>query len=278
MSNSNLSTTAMCIYIDKTVYTDKFDENQVFEYLKSIIKSLAYKTGYFTSAYDYDNYASYTAERVYLRLVSSRQNLDETHPKYVKRIKSILNYIKSVMYVAKLEYQRMIYEQAITDEIKLNSLSYSEKRACTNTSALTGGLLDVEISAYINTLNKTIRKVIDDTPYCKDEQMCKRLYMSCLMTLIRGVTLSNKNLRRYSMISRFRVVSQSYVDSLYNEEQLRAPICWRLPIEFIPFIKVLATRVKEIMIKDIGELVKDFDYPEDILKAAITANVDFEEE
>lgn len=54
-------------------------------------------------------------------------------------------------------------------------------------------ILRIEFEYYLNKICKTVRVFLKTTPYADDKIMFHRLYVSCLMSLINSITLSNAN-------------------------------------------------------------------------------------
>lgn len=106
-----LKITDMCKYIDANIYKETFDEELIFKYLTTIIKSLALHKGFFKNIQDYEPYSLMTATRLYLRLTDKRQFLPNDNPNKLDKVKSVLNMIKSLLYPCKIDFQKQFYAE-----------------------------------------------------------------------------------------------------------------------------------------------------------------------
>lgn len=104
----------MCIYIDNNVYTENHDEQKIFEYLYHIIKMKARDKRYFHSLQYYDDFAIFGATQVYMRLINPRQyKYKEDGEPELKKIKSVLNYINTILYPLKVDFEQSEYYQTV---------------------------------------------------------------------------------------------------------------------------------------------------------------------
>jgi len=86
--------TDMCIYIDKHMHDPDRDNETIFKYIYLLASMLASKARYFYNADEYDDFAYYFACSVFKRMADDNKN----------KIKSVLNYMKSVIYFRKTDY------------------------------------------------------------------------------------------------------------------------------------------------------------------------------
>lgn len=273
----------MCIYIDEHIYEQDFDQDKIYGYLQWLFYILSVKKKYFKTADDYENYAIYGATQTYLRLTDKRQFLPEDDPKYMKRIKSVLNFIKRIMYPLKVNYQKSTFNEVIKfdEDVEYDgntiytALDGSISEQIYNNNA---GFLQVDIESYIKTLKRMIMSTVKNTPYSNDPVMLHRLYMSCLISFLRSVTLSNRNKERLIENNHYKNVSQSYFDSIYAEEIKESPICYRLEDNYLPYIAALTQKVRKEAAKDIKSLINDYEPTENIIQEVLLASKDVKEE
>lgn len=112
----NLKYTDMCIYIDSHIYEPNPDIEIIFNYLQYLFYGLAYKKKFFRNKDDYEKYSIFAATQVYLRLTNSRQFLPEDDPKKLTKVKSVLNYIKTILYPMKVDYQKQFFNKVFDDK------------------------------------------------------------------------------------------------------------------------------------------------------------------
>ena len=84
----------MCIWIDEHAYRENCDEQKMFEYVYLLSNMLARKRCFFRKEVDYDNFAFYVETETFMRYKKQDR----------KKIKSILNYLKKVIYPRKVAF------------------------------------------------------------------------------------------------------------------------------------------------------------------------------
>lgn len=197
----------------------------MFQYLKDLFYGLSYKKQYFKIEDDYEKYSIYCATHTYLRLTNKRQFLADDDPKKMKRIKSILNFIKKIMYGMKVNYQQENFEDIFSDEFQGEGIEDQIKTDLCNTLlSNTNDMLRIEVEYYLTSIPKIIKRFLKDTPYSKDKKIMNNLYISCLITVLKSLTLSNKN--KYILQKKLkRAVKQQdiIIDNIYKEEKETAP-------------------------------------------------------
>lgn len=262
----------MCIYIDNHIYEENYNEDLIFGYLQWLFYSLSIKKKYFKVFSDYDNYALYAATQTYLRLTDKRQFLPDSDPRKMNKIKSVLNFIKRIMYPLKVNYQKSTFNGVIKiDENSeydgLDVYSNVQAELASDIIKQNSPFLSVEIESYLSTLQRIIKKVVKETPYRNDKTIIHRLYISCLVSFLRSITLSRCNHEKlFTSDGKIKKVSESYIDNIYEEELLSAPICWRLPDNFKSYINVLITKAKKLISKDIQGLIHDYELSENMIQ------------
>ena len=281
MSNEKLKYTDMCIYIDNHIYTEDYDPDKVFYYLWRLFYALSKKKKFFYSNTDYEDYSYYCACHLYFRLVDDRQFLEENNPKKLSKIKSVLNYIKRIMYPLKVNYCKDKYKDSYPYKMQLITSSKQVECCYIETNKIrtnVNDLLQSETLIYFNNIANTIKQFLKNTPYYKDKKTYLNLYISCLLTLLRGVTLSNEQLKNYCKSTRLN--RDSWLENAYYEASLQAPVVWHLPQEMTEYIGVLVEEIKTLIINDINYLIKVYTPKEDILQDILLTGliVDKEEE
>lgn len=227
---------------------------------------------------DYDDYSLYGASHVYLRLINPRQFLPEEDAKSMPRIKSVLNFIKHILYPLKVNYQKQTLNELFRDKYnesdQRDNIKTNFSIECYNKD-----FISIDIENYLQSLPKIIKKFLKDTPYYKDKVMTKHLYMSCLITLLRNITLSNHNKNKIeNRIKNEYRCKDSLFNDMQEEEALNAPITFRLDNSYKEYIRVLNNQLKTIIIKDIREILKYYDLSEDIIQDILFDNIEEIEE
>ena len=85
-------------------------------------------------------------------------------------------------------------------------------------------LLEIDVIEYVGKIDRLIKGVIRNTPYSNDKLMCHRLYISCLISLLKSVTLSNHNRDRlYDKDNKLRINIDHLLENMYYEENVNSP-------------------------------------------------------
>lgn len=265
----NIKYTTMCMYIDEHIYTDDYDPNLVFEYLQMLFYALASKKKFFKTEKDYDNFSLFSATNLYLRLTNKNQFLDESDPKWIPKIKSVLNYIKRTIYPSKINYQQEFYNKIITDGIQGDNLSENISTDLqAKISETSNQLLQIEMVDYLSSIPKVIKKFLKETPYSNDRRIIHNIYVSCLITVLRSVTLSNRNYDR--LIRRSDDYMKDNVETLLTDmmidEKATSAVSWNLSEGMEDYIFVLSNKIQKLIIKDVRALIQSYEMPEDMVK------------
>lgn len=245
--------TDMCIYIDGIVArgnpTDD-EQNKIFEYLYHLAFMLAHKKKYFNRSYYYEEFAMYFATEVMYRLFfNPRLNKrDENGELVLPPIKSVLNYMKSVIYGRKVEFEQKFYSQKYAEFEDGNYLySFNENPY--------EFLKESHISLYLKGLSKTVKKIVYDKNFYRNDKLTmKNIYLSVLLTTLNSVTFSIEDKQRLentysSMDSKYRLLTR-----LYAKNRDNALILYHLDKSFEPYIKVLSNKVFNSIKSDLAEL------------------------
>lgn len=263
-----LKYTEMCIYIDAHIYEENHDVEKIFDYLRMLFYALASKKRFFNNEKDYDEYSLYAATRLYMRLVNKNQFLPEDDPKHIPKVKSVLNFIKRILYPLKVNYQQENYNGILGDEIQGDGLYDGVSKSFQQTLDQTeSSLLQVEVTEYFNHIPKTIKHFLSQSPYCRDRKVMHNIYISCLLTLLRSITLSNINHQRLlKREDKGNVDIEELLPDMMHEEKLNAPICWHLDKGMESYINVLTTKIQKLIINDIRDLIQSYQPSQEIIK------------
>lgn len=158
--------------------------------------SIAIKNKLLPNWTDYQPFSLYAASRLYLRLTNPKQ-FDISAPKKMKKIKSILNFIKKTMHPMIVDFQNQDFQQNFTPQLHGETVEDIRHRVIQKARSQYNELNRVDFEYYLGKICYTIKDFLKELPYCNDELMTHRLYVSCLMTLLNQITLSNVNKNRY---------------------------------------------------------------------------------
>jgi hypothetical protein len=250
----------MAIFFDKNIKQPNREDNLLYEYLYHLVYMLANKAKYFHNYEDYDEFALYAAGKIYMRAI----NQDTTG----KPIKSILNYIKAVIYPMKVDYQKEVYDEIINPEIdsRIDGEKLKNNLYAPIQSEYQEGIMD-EIYKQIELLPSYINSVVNESPYKQDVIMCRRLYMSILLSFLNGITLTNSDIEKLKRRELKNLDTDDATFKMLEKEKKESTITWRLNESMASYIEVLTNKVRKKFGRDLIEIKKMYVLPEDDLQA-----------
>lgn len=257
--NPRTTYVAMCKYFDEHIYDADRDDNLLYQYLYHICYMLACKARYFKDMDEYDDFALYISSKLYMKYpIPTESNVRDGKIMIEddKRLISILNYTKSVLYPMKVNYQREFYAQVfmyenvgdgdkIIEEMKVSiQKDYADE-------------LEESVIESLHFVPNIIKKTINETPYKNDKLMCKRLYMSCLLSIVNGMTLSNSTKNKIAKRSDINEREELFIKSLQQERQKQI-ILWHLDETLKDYIRMLVNKIRKDLYRDITQTKNQF--------------------
>lgn len=269
--------TQMAIYIDEHVYEKDCDDALIYEYIYHLVEMLAFKRAFFKSTEQYDNFSLITATRIFYRLRNKDQFVlleDGTYK--LSKVKSILNYIKRVIYPLKVKYEQETYsqekpysieEQKAHVELQVKSL---QRDYASNKQKLT----EIDLKDYLSTLTTTIRNFLKTIPIKNNSSEWLNIYISCLLSFLNLTTLNNKSLQRLNNFKQNHILSDKYLEVLYDIENEDFVILYHLDYSMRDYIFVLVNQLKNIIIKDIIEIKDQYDNAQELVFDFLYKNIE----
>ena len=211
---------------------------------------LAHKHKYFNKAYYYEEFATYFATEIMNRLFYNPR-LDETTEEgepVLTPIKSVLNYMKGIIYGRKVAFEQQTYSQKYTD------IDESEYLYSFNSDPFKA-LKETDIQLYLQCIARTAKHIVyEKNHYKNDKLMMKNIYLSCLLTVLNGLTFSNADLHKLnttytSIDSKYRLLARIYATNRQN-----GLVLYHLKPEMASYIKVLSNKIYKQLKDDLGEL------------------------
>lgn len=262
---SGMKFTDMCIFIDenvpKIVNPGEYPEleNTIYNYLWLLVKALAIKKCMFKEFQDYDMYAFYSANRLYLALRKNQLNQGKTiKGKLIRPIKSCLNYTKALLYPMKIEYQRESFREIIEEEFvstKFDAIAYKEqlKSQARDDSGVTVQFKDY-VTAALSRSDVILEEVLQKSPFNSSTPEYQNLKISILLTSLQ--VLKNKK--------KLNAAPQSVV-------------LWHLPKSMSSYTKVLLKEFFTALKLEIIDCYKEADIDEtDLENMLMTATEDWQ--
>lgn len=250
----------MAMFFDKNIKNPNRNDNLLYEYIYHLVYMLANKGKYFHYYEDYDEFSLYAANKIYLRAI----NKDKTE----KPIKSILNYIKAVIYPLKVDYQKETYDEVINPEIddRINGEKLKENIQAPIISDYKEGMMD-EIYEQLNHLREYINGVVNESPYKEDKLMCRRLYMSVFLSFLNGVTITNQGLQKLKKRELKALDTDDTALNMLEKEKENSTLIWRLEYSITDYVEVLTNKVRRKFGRDLSDIKKLYTIPEEDLTA-----------
>lgn len=243
---ADVSYTQMAIYIDEHIYSDNKDEEKLYTYMYHLAIMLATKGAYYSSAEAYDQFGLFCATRLYLRYTNQKQFEfnDDGSPK-MKRIKSVLNYIKRVIYPYKVDFEMEFnIENKDAEVIQLGGFDLGEHMV-EQTS-----LFDTMSYSYtLGEISSIVRAHLRKIPHKQHSAEWMNIYLSCMLTLLSSMTLSNYQLREFKKL---KLPKYEALEKLYAQLRYEDPILFHLDSSMSTYIKVLVTELRHVIAAELS--------------------------
>ena len=119
---------------------------------------LARKGNFFKKSSYYEDFAVYMATMLFFRIKNPKQFED---PPKLKKIKSILNYIKKTIYPRKVDFEQEFYSQVISTPDEEDTSIDTQYTFADRISESVDEISRVEFTACLEGICKTIRKFLE---------------------------------------------------------------------------------------------------------------------
>ncbi len=248
----------MCIWIDNNYFLENCDDSLLYEYLYHLVNMFAQKNKYFSRFEYYDDFALFGASRLFMRLKN----------KSLTKIKSILNYIKTVIYPYKVEFEKDSYVNNTED----NKLVYSD------TFCLGSNLIDdsdifdkIDFKFTLDNISNVIRSFLNKIPHKKNSSEWLNIYTSVLLTF--------NNLILSADIHKLQLdnISNKELHSIYLDISKQEPILYHIDKSYSNYIYVLVNEIKSLIAKQLSIENNSKVSSETALKSIIIASMDMED-
>ena len=263
----------MAMYVDDKINSDTELSEQELEltyiYLYHIIRMLAYKSKYFNKTEYYDDFSLTVAADMMNRFIYNPKLTelgDDGEPK-MYRIKSCLNYIKSVLYGRKVAFEQKTYSQKLSsqyDNIKITDFSFANQIRSSNHDLITSN-----VNLYLNDLGRTISKYIDDVCIYKDSLIKKNIKISCYLSLLGSVIFTDSTVD--DIVSKYKTPESkyNYICGVYEQNKENSITLYHLDNSFRNYVVVLVRKIFSVIESDIKSLSIEDHYVSDSVLADI---------
>lgn len=275
----NVTYTQMAIFIDEHAYDENPTtelNNLIFEYIYHLVEMLAYKAKFFSRYSYYDEFAIYVASSVYMRLRNPRQfQYDANGNPKLKRVKSILNYIKTILYPKKVDFEQEQYDQTFSnsDAIPIDSdigIQYSFADSLIDSL---DDITKVNFNVCLGQICDTIKSYIYDLPFKKDKVITLNIYLSCLLSFLSSITLKTSELVR---IKNFKLEQHRNYDLeglLENNFTQDDVILYHLSDQYRQYIFILTKKIKHIIANDLSIILNDQVMSQSVMKSIMINDI-----
>lgn len=249
--------TDMCIYIDKNAYRDDLTEeetNTIYQYMFHICYMLARKSKFFNKESLYEDFAIHDATRIFMRYKNPKQDIlkEDGSPK-LDRIKSVLNYAKATLYGAKVEFEQLNYSQTLSYE-DVDDLGYDVSYSFSNQlSDSVDSITSVDFSHSLGTIGNTIDSFIKKLPYRNNKNMLSNIKVSCILTLLNQITLTQPDQERFDHFSAKPYDHSFIIETLYRKNRKDCVVLYHLDASMTNYISVLVEELKHLIAKELSE-------------------------
>jgi len=273
--------TDMCIYIDNNAYRDDLtedEENLIFEYLYHIANMLARNAKYFNRSDYYEDFAIYFATSIFLRYRNPKQYQTDpdTGETKLPKIKSVLNYMKTVVYPRKVEFEQKFYSQIFSNQDECEDVVYNTN--FTFSDRLSQSIESISMSEFsmcLGDICKTTRRFLKCIPYRTNKVVWNNIYLSCLLTLLNIITISNRDMERVSELKR-DIQERTYLN-LYKDTPENSVILYHLDSNMRDYIWILVQEIKHVIAKDLSFSLHTYVPATSSLNAIALADINIEE-
>jgi hypothetical protein len=256
---SNKTYVDLAIEFDKEFYHNlDRDDDKLYKYLYLLYYMLACKKKYFHKFEDYDAYAQFAATTVYIRFIKKE--------KQGEKIKSVLNYCKDTLYPLKVMYQNDTFNEVWTeDEDEPDAMKNEMKDNIQSdyNAELTTALLE-----ELKQLPNIIKSVISQTPYKTDSLMCRELYLSCLLTLIKSFTFTTKIKNKIEQTDKN---TDAVLIKNIEKDRNNSVVLWHLDITLKDYILTLTNKIRHIFSEQLEDTRNSYILDENILDAILNS-------
>lgn len=259
---SNVRYVDMAIWIDENFYEDNCDYNKAYTYMYFLAYMLASKQKYFTTKSDYEEFASMLAYSTYQRMINKKRS----------KIKSVLNYMKSVLYFRKCAFDVQKHQKIIDPKYNddWDSINYIEQSKQSYERSSSGDRLFEGVSQTLEDVPNIIRKNIPRV-FKSNKNEYENIYISCLLSMINKITLPSA----YEDKLNSKLESSPTFDEVkYYKKYLDDNIIlWHLPDSMEVVVMTVINKVNNYIVNEINDLSDDIKISDSEFNGVMTSGL-----
>ena len=128
-----------------------------------------------------------------------------------------------------------------------------------------------DLSVEFEQISKLIWKEVNSTPYSNDAVLSKRLFMSILISLVKGVTLSNSAKNKIQKrTDKSLNIDTALIDALSKERDTSTTL-WRLDDSYSGIVSILTLKVRKACGENVNLVRKEFELSDDDVEAVLAS-------
>lgn len=236
----------MCIYIDRTAYTEEHDAQTIFEYLYHLVKHLAKDKGYFRRKEYYDDFGIFGATRAYMRLVNPKQ-FDDAYK--MQPLKSILNYLNATIYPMKVDFEQSTYYQPIISESLDESALYNfSNLLCGHTDFTARTAFDLMLEGIGPICNECVETI----PYSNNKVIKYNLITSVKLSFLHQLTFTRATENYINQLISTNRINDLHIDEAFAKKQNEV-LLYHLPESFREYVLLLLRKTKAKIASELNE-------------------------
>lgn len=235
----------LAIDIDNEFYSADVDYNKMYTYMYLLAYMLAAKQKYFNTQAEYEEFSSILAYSTYQRMMNKNR----------PPIKSVLNYMKSILYFRKCAYDVQKQQRIIDPKFDdWDPVSYTESRKSSYEVSVGSDKLFEGVTQTLKDVPRIIKKNIPKV-FKGDKVEYENIYISCLLSMINKVTLPVV----YDDKLQSKLESSPTFDEVkyYKKYLDNDIILWHLPESFEVVVMTIINKVNNIIVNEINDLSDD---------------------
>lgn len=189
----------------------------------------------------------------------------------MEKIKSVLNYIKHVIYPYKVDFEMEFNVQDKNiDVIQIGGFDLGEHMV-EQTS-----LFDTMSYSYtLSEISSIVRSHLRKIPHKKHSAEWMNIYLSCMLTLLSSITLSNYQIKEFKKL---KLPKYESLEKLYTQLRYEDPILFHLDESMSTYIKVLVTELRHVIASELSWKSDFYISSEDSMKSLICNSLELEDD
>ena len=249
----NMTFTDMCIWVDQNAYKENVDVNTLYQYFYHIALILSKNKKLFNKYHYYDDFAIFCANKLYFRYTNKKQyELDENNEPKLKKIKSVVNYLTTVLYPLKVDFEQSEYCQSISKEPNIDEINYNFNNLL---SKEISGLHLSDFKFMLEDVGKTCKSFLSTLPFDTTSVEWLNIYISVMLTFLSYITLPCRTISKFNNLEAHDNLNFEHVEQGYQQEGEKKAILFHLPDSMSNYITVLARQLKSIVAKDLSYIL-----------------------